>query len=375
LSQDVRNLAVSRPRGRPRSAPTVPRAMPRAVNGHASKYASALLHPFSPEAEGVRVPEPYAQPTVTYKLHRVMQVTTNAAGSFDFVITPSLTYGAIQFTGTQTGLTARTITGAPAGVVVYDYNPDLAGTLRSYRVVSYGLRIKSNTTFNNTKGRVYVARVPAAVDYPNQLATGASLTEFANGANIPLDGGSGVTSSIFALPKAAQFTLSELHQESGVELITHPIGPSAVDFLDGVRTTSEIMGGTAVVQHQVGYYSGRGWQQFLISGEGMDASSQLITLEFVAHVEGTPILANTGGSMIASGQVAAVGAPETVAKVHALVAQQPLAMKIRQKALTEMEHRAGSAISRFGRLALNKARAAAHDRGGLAADLLGVALV
>lgn len=370
-------MKVSAPRRK-----VMPRRPSRKGNGsagspqgsHMSRYAFALAHPFSPEAEGAKVPEPYAQPTVTYRFKRVVTLTTNAAGAVDFAVFPHLGISAAQYVGTSAGLSNAGPTNLPAGVLMYSSNANFQNLLRSYRVVSYGVRIKSNTTFNNTTGRIYVARVPAATDYPAWVVpAGTTLGAISDMMNIPIDSAGGITSSIIALPKAAQYTLSELHQESGVELITHPIGPSAIDFLDGVLTTGESPAGTAV-NYQAGYYSGRGWQQFLIAGDGLPATAQVLTLEIIYHVEGTPLInSSTGASMIPSGMVAAVGSTQALNEVHSTISAMPFAQKLRDKAVEEAKHRAVGVLQRFGRRVAREAKSRV-ERGSIAADLLGVAL-
>lgn len=366
-----RRKAARRAGRRPSGPPTAP-----GTKLHCDMYAMALAHPFSREAQGARVPEPYAQATTTYMYKRVVTLTSSAGGGVDFALFPHLSFVAAQFVGTSSGLTNSTPANAPAGVVCYSSGANLGAVFRSYRVVSFGLRIKSNTTFNNTTGRLYVARVPAAVDYPGHIvATGTTLTEFADMMNVPIDG-TGVTSSIIALPKSEQFTISELHQESGVELVTHPISPGALDFLDGVLQQRESQTG-AVVQYQDGFFSGRGWQQFLIAGDGLPASAQILTLELVYHIEGTPLVtSSTGAAMIPSGMVAAVASPHELPAIHAAVSQLPVAQKLREKARDEIRHRAEGVVRRgaasAGRYLVNKMKQS--SRGELAADLLGVAL-
>lgn len=347
-----------------RAAP--PRAAPAAR--HVDKYAMALMHPFSAEAEGARVPDPYAQPTVTYRVKRVVSLTSSAAGALDFAVCPHPDLGAYQFTGTASGLTTRTTGNQPAGITCYSLT-GLSSVYRSHRIVSYGLRLKSNTTFSNTNGRVYVARVPCSMEVPGDSVTvGTTLSEFADMLAAPIDG-TGLTSSIIGLPKAQEFTLSELHMEGGLEMVTHPVGPSALDFLDSQYTSKETAGSRA----QAGYWSTRGWQQFLIAGDGLPASAQILTVEIILHLEGTPLL-NPSSALTPSGIVAAVGSSTSVHQVHSALASMPAVQKLREKAEDEVRHRAAGVLQRFGRAALSRAKKSAAERGGLAADLLGVAL-
>jgi len=374
LEKAVANLKASRKQrsNRPRANPA-PSPAPSAGAGlHVNKYAMALIHPFTLEAEGVRVPEPYAQPTVTYKFRRIVELTTSATGALDYAIFPNLSFCAAQYQGTSVGLTTGVVTNLPAGVTVYSSGANIGTMLRQYRVVAFGARLKSNTTFANTTGRVYAARVPSARDFPAvAVPAGTTLAEYSDMMSVPIDG-TGITASINALPGSAQYTLSELHQESGVEFTTHPVSPAAIDFLDAVLQTKESQTGVAV-NYQAGFYSGSGWQSILITGNGLPNSSQVLTLELVYHVEGIPLVTSaTGGAMIPSGMVAAVGSHSALSAVHSHVSQLPFAVKLREKALHEAKARMQGAIRRIGREALNKARSAA-ERGGIAADLLGVA--
>lgn len=374
LERAVARLKVERPRsgGRARGALPPPARSP-AEGAHADKYAMALLHPFSQAAEGVRVPEPYAQPTVTYRFRRVVELTTSSSGSIDFAIFPQLGFLAAQYQGSASGIPAGTITNGPAGVTVYTSGAQVGTMLRQYRVVAFGARLKSNTTFANTTGRVYAARIPSARDFPGAaVPAGTTLTEFSDMMSVPIDG-TGITSSINALPGSVQYTLSELHQESGTEFTTHPVSPAAIDFLDGLLQQKESQSGVAV-NYQAGFYSGNGWQSILIAGNGLPASSQVLTLELVYHVEGIPLVTSTtGGAMIPSGMVAAVGSHSALAAIHSQVSQMPFAVKLREKAQQEAKARVVGAFRKIGREALKAARSNV-ERGGLAADLLGVAV-
>lgn len=340
-----------------------------------------LAHPFAPEAQGARVPEPYAQPTVTYKWHRVITITTNGTtgandGAFDICLSPSMNVGCANIQGTLGGVTAAPYTNGPATFKPYSYDANLSSVMRSYRVVGMGVKLKSNTTFNNTTGRVYMARIPAATDYPAvAVPVGTSQGVVAQMWNMPVDA-AGITSSIYGLPKAMQYTLSELHQESGTEIINHPISPSALDFLDSNITTGESQTGLAV-NYQAGFTSGRGWQQIVICGEGLPGNAQILTLEVVFHLEGTPFI-GTGGAanLLPSGTVAAVGQAQSLNAIHSHISQLPMATKIRDKAAQEIEARARGVLQSFGRRVVKTAREkAASSRGNLAADLLGVALL
>ena len=71
-----------------------------------ASYAAGLSHPFSDMADGCRIPEPYAQATVTHKMHVAHTITTDATGSFDFVFIPHLLFSGVQFVGTSNGLSS-----------------------------------------------------------------------------------------------------------------------------------------------------------------------------------------------------------------------------------------------------------------------------
>lgn len=345
-------------------------ALMPSLSSEGASYAAGLAHPFSDMADGCKIPEPYAQATVTHKMHVAHTITSDAAGSFDFVVVPHLLFSAAQFVGTSAGLSTFTPVNKPAGVTYFRFlSPaQLDATYSSYRVVACGVRIKSNVGFSDTAGRVYVARIPASNEQPGtSFQVGATLAGAAAAGGVPFNG-VGVAQNIQTLPKAQSFTIAELHAESGVELNMHPVGPSALNFLDGALSTDEAGLSIGADRWQPSYYSTRGMQMLVFYGDGLKASTQVLTVELIVHVEGVPKVANaTTLTLLPSGLKAQVMSnPMEALRIHGAAAAAPFAVKLREKAMHELEARAKTA----GKNLLGKF--AKRGLGRIAGEVLGL---
>ena len=270
-------------------------------------------------------------------------------GCSDFVFIPHLLFSGVQFVGTSTGLSSFTPTNKPAGVNYFRFIDltTLDSIYSSYRVVAVGLRLKSNVGYTDTAGRVYAARIPCSNEQPgDQFGAAMTLAGAAASSNIPFNG-VGVAQNIQTLPKACSYTVAELHAESGVELNLHPVGPSALNFLDARNVGQEagiaIPGATSLsLAWTPNFFSTRGMQMLVLYGEGLKASTQVMTLEMVVHVEGTPKVAvSTSLALLPSGLKSQVSNnPLETLKIHCAAAAAPMAVKLREKAMHELEARA-----------------------------------
>jgi len=271
----------------------------------AKKYAAALLHPFSPLAEGATYPEPFAASTTTRKVRFEMAVQPTAAGNFDLCVQPHLLYSAFSGQGTITGAPIENlITNLPSGCKYYGSmsSASLSATYKSYRVVGYGVRIKSNVDFTKSGGRIYVAVMPASQQVPMAVTTGCSASNFYDCFDVPHEALAGVgtsgrviSSTIVGLPRGHQLAVSELMSNSGVEITFPIVSAAATHFLESSNQVFEQglvtgSGGSTIDQRaSLGYASCNGHSQLLIRGLGInvDATSALV-VEVLYHIEGVP---------------------------------------------------------------------------------------
>jgi len=348
-------------------------------------YKNALVHPFTDLADGARIPEPYAQATVTHKIHIAHTITTSATGSFDFAYIPHMLFTGVQFTGSSNGLKIWTPTNAPAIAPASFYRvtdeTGLGALYQNYRVVASGVRLKTNVGYTDTAGRVYLARIPCSPQMPGKSFNfGTSNTsQVAEACGIPYDSTTfGISANIQTLPKASSYTVAELHAEQGIEVNLHPVGPGALDWLDPTQQTAEagLMytsgAGTYSQAWQPGLFSTQGQQMVLLYGEGLKASTQVVTLEIILHLEGVPRLVNAASGGLAplpSGLKPVVSHdPLEAFKIHAMAAAAPMATKMKQKAIAELKARG----EKFGRKLFGKGMSRA---GQLAGDVLGLGML
>jgi len=300
-------------------------------------YAAACLYPFSEEAIGVRVPMPYEVRTRATHLLTPYRCVVPSTGIFDAIITPNAAYTLTSNLGTWTGGVNNPITFGPqtlsggSGVANYiagNSSPtNLSGIYSSYRIVSMGVRIKSNSNYTVTQGRVFVAVVPSLPNYPSFVNTSSSSTAgFYNALGAPCDTTTSlnaVSSSIISYPVAAEFSMSDLMEEGGVTIRVPKTSPRHQDFI-GLGTVNTgygwdltgptSTGGLTTGSSSVAYANGAtftavtgipaidpyiiqtaGHSTVLIRGDGL-SPSQIVEIEVIMHFEGEVAATNTTSS-------------------------------------------------------------------------------
>jgi len=337
-----------------------------------SHYALALLHPFSPQADGVRVPEPYSLRTSTYKSRTTFVITSNSGGGFDMVINQHPVYGTVASSlGTITGGLTYTAVAQPAGLALRRViaAADLATQCSSYRIVAAGVRIKALTNFNGSQGRIYGAIIPASYELPIQFGNGVTLAQAWDCFNVPYDGSSNVSTQLQSLPSGFQFQLSELMAENGVEVTFPIVGPGALNFLDANVFQYEQ---SEVYQTATGFALGApgafttcaGKSQLLIRGEGMAVSTDVLSVELMYHVEFMPKV----GTLVPSGNVSS--SPASAQVVH-----QAHAMASRVSPVRYISHKMTELESMFpSNTLIGKASRAVEKYGGTAERILGLGM-
>lgn len=335
-------------RTRPKAKPSRQRIMSGPMDS-AGKYTAALLHPFAKQAEGARVPEPFAISSVVHKAHSSFVLTTNTSQSFDCVVNCHPLLTCMTGVGTVSGGLPATVTNLPAGITARGSASAtfLESTYKSYRVVAWGVRIKGLTNFANNSGRIYVAVVPASQQIPLLSTVGATKQQFYEGFDAPYDTtGGGLPTNLLALPRSRQFAISEIMAEGGIELTLPICSPAAKNFNEGQNQTKEqgltVANGAGAVTGLMsfGYASCSGHSQVFIYGEGMGATgvnTDILSLDVIMHVEGIPnISATNGGLAPATPFVAPPAGPGAEHRAHAKVAVAPIFRSIAEKAKEEV---------------------------------------
>lgn len=314
----------------------VPRTL--GMGDAASRYAHALISPFSKEAEGVRVPEPYAISTVTRKVHVPIVLTSSAGGGLDFSVQPHLINSFVQTLGTFTG-GAGTFSpvNLPAGINIRSaITPgSIASLVQTYRIVAVGLRLKTNVDFTRSGGRVYGAVLPASQELPSAFNSGTSVSGALGCWEIPNDG-TNISQNIINLPRGFQFTTSELMSEGGCEVMFPICSARALDFLDAQAQGAEQHMtysnnvGVEVGAEGLGRYCAAGFSQFVMRAEGLEPSKDVFTAEVVYHVEGIPLV-GAANLVESTPHTPAPATPNEIHLAHRLAAARPVVTYVSAK--------------------------------------------
>lgn len=370
LVQDLRAAVQQRqPTKRKAPKPAVPRAPTVGSQGpetSLTKYAAALMHPFSPSAEGARYPEPYAAHTITRKMRMEYVITPSSTGDFDLCIQPHLVFSAFSSNGTVTGApVVLAIGNQPAGVNYFGCisAANLAGLFKSYRIVGWGVRLKANTDFTRSGGRVIAAVIPASQQLPANFGDTGTLTDFYESFEVPneaLGSGRAVSTSVLSLPRGHQLAVSELLSESGAEVTFPIVSAAATNFLEAANEAREqgLVATTAlgaiVGRTSIGFASAAGHSQLLLRGVGLNVSSGVLVAEVVYHVEGIPNPIS-GAQLVESPVRLPPASPAAVAAVvHAAAtvpAVQYVSSKMKAAAGGWMDRAKGALASRAGQSA------------------------
>jgi len=139
--------------------------MPRSINSSGVRnfiahYRNALTDPFSPLADGVRIPDSFRYPTIPYKYTTRLQLKSDINGELQFTVLPCpylslmLALGTVN-TGVAYGFAANAGLYSLATPAVSN-----AAGYSQYRVAAWGVRLFATDTALNAKGQYIVAPVP-----------------------------------------------------------------------------------------------------------------------------------------------------------------------------------------------------------------------
>lgn len=301
-------------------------------------YRIALSDPFSYGAQGARVPDMYSCPTATRHITRTFTLISNSSGEFDCIVLPSCYQHIISPRGSLVGgSTWTTLDGGTVATGAYTTpTATLSAQLLNYRIVSYGVKIYGLASMTNNSGKVIVGTVPISSNVNDKNATVGGQTANTTNSNATVGatlsaygvpaGGSVVTiSSLPNLPNSMETSMINL-SERPLTVLPKITGPRAFEFK---QTYDEAIGFNVVNQTTLSnvmagdasYLSLGGFEAVVIGGTGCPATTNMLEVEVIYHIEGNPYLASA--TSIGSDSTAAAVDPISWMKVISDVASHP----------------------------------------------------
>lgn len=289
--------------------------------GDRNSFLRALVSPFSPDAYGVRVPDPFPFPTVTYHIRQSTVLGTsggNTSGSLAFFPNPLLSMIDLTringggTTVTDTPMTRYGPTTSQQGFIFGATSlPALSAVYSSQRVVSWGIKISNLQPELSATGRIIIAMVPIGDTVPgiNEL----SLTALNSpGLLTPIFGATTSaigSSAILQLPSAQQFAVQDLlHGDleiSGMYTNTN-FWSFKTMVANGIPTANFGMGDSSVNSNVTGQFAVNDYKDptrmvggcaIVIFYEGMPVNTaNAFQLETVYHLEGSPQLSSSSNT-------------------------------------------------------------------------------
>jgi hypothetical protein len=251
------------------------------MTSSAAAYPIALSHPFEPEAEGAQVPDLYTFPTQTSMLRTQFTLIAppSSNGNVDFVVQPNLfctvaasaPYSAGgSFNPIQGGVpwTQSVVTQVgqnqfwEAGMVSVS---QLAAQYARYRLVGWGVRVRSLIPPLNQQGTIVCTKVPSLSHWMNlqygntgppvvygptlgvvQYQTGYSASavtgsgspciswpQYLDYYELPgVDASGYITESVLGMPNSHQTSLAGMSLDNGLEVVGKVSSPAAFQWRD-----------------------------------------------------------------------------------------------------------------------------------------------
>lgn len=276
-------------------------------------FQAALTEPFSDAALGAQIPDLYSFPTETTHVRCSIKIKTGGDGNFDFVMFPHPLYTAWTGSGIISGGSPVTVEGAglPSSPFYQGaVSPDaLSQRYDDYRVVGGGLRLKWINNFEAATGRIFYAQKPSA-----QYALGSTSADASGNPpteeqcyqylDLPYDG-SRLPVTILNLPLAGEVSATELMESGNLAMNLRVCSADFTRFRDSedsdrgpvMVTENEATDG---INNKISpsYIDMAGWSCCLLRGTGLPANSDVLDVEIIMHLEGTPALAASGSYLV-----------------------------------------------------------------------------
>lgn len=263
---------------------------------------------FDTRADGARVPDLYSVPTIVSKIHKQFTVQTSSEGRFSFLFMPNLHASVTMDVGTSSDLATWT---QPDGVTransLLSFNDGVKTRLRNYRIVGMGLRVRDIASMTNVSGLVHLAALPIKSRCPTDLGFSSSAEGYDHLETVYAAYGvpsTGTTTNAVidqsSLPQYPQYKSYSglLLANAPVEVVPKICDPSCFDFkmtdFNKFGLDPAISGGSTDLTADTTVAMLGGFQTCIVAGSGFPASTGVLNVEVVYHLEGSPIV--TGSS-------------------------------------------------------------------------------
>lgn len=294
------------------------------------KYAACLSDPFSDAAEGAQVPDMYSFPTQTAMLRQSFTAkTVGTSGNLDFIIQPnplctiasqSNGVGSVaannQVTGGNVWLQTSNVTTLGTGTNGFNElgltnAAALGATFNRYRVVGFGVQIKSILPSLTQQGTIQCAKVPSLNKFawfkPPGAGPGAQYNEYLAYYGLPqVDSTGYLTSQVSQLQTYHEDSVPNMTLSGGLEIVPSLCSPVAFEWRDGQNQfTLSSQNGTAtqgdtiattagvwIATVDADYIRQGGWSVMLFRASGLPNTANLncFDIDIVMHLEGVPNL-------------------------------------------------------------------------------------
>lgn len=275
------------------------------------QYRLALRDPFHVDAVGVRVPDSYCFPTVTYHIRTQYVISAGAGGEVTFLFLPSPAFSYLKYAG---GISTPASIFAQNNDAGYLVSPtELATKLTEYRVVSWGIKLIAKDTAFASKGKLYLALVPTTNNAPSW---NTMETVSASSVSVVAEYTAGLTfgyvgNAIMNYPSVKVYSMQDLLR-GDVTVTGLPLSASFYDFKGtSDRSNTEWNAGqviadegvfnssTGLVNSTAGgrkdVASLRGGMAVLLYATGLPANTNEFDIEVIYHLEGSPNTSGPGG--------------------------------------------------------------------------------
>jgi hypothetical protein len=333
-----------------------------------------LADPFDPRCFGVRVPDSYSLPTITYHVRTTYTITSNSSGVVELAFMPNPMLSFIIGQGTATGVTPFT---ANTGVAYVAAPSSMFPQLLSYRVVGWGAKLIAKDTAFAEKGRLYSVVIPNTGTQPafdtlsQETATNTQIiSEYLIGYQL----GTATPSVLQNYATCQSFSLQDLLAYGSM---VNSISPSHSDqfrfrgtadpsslspwsatnnvFQEGTNT---IAGTQITSSGMIDATNLSGTNTLILYASGLPASSNEFDVDIIMHIEGTPNLNYNTSPFVPSGMDAAPGSTTTLETV--LARAKPITDVFRAGVRLAMNNLGTTAVQFGANMAI---RGMAHGRG------------
>jgi hypothetical protein len=280
-----------------------------------SVYARVMANPFDIACAGAKIPDPFPVFTDTYKITGTFSLTSNASGtSGGIMLRPSPYFSVVNG---AVGTSNRSIlVGAPTAFTSNSflyYASSPTTTFTNFRVVTAGFKISALMPPLTRTGNLYIAPIPCAnVQFNFTSLNANALTSTADAGGMYSDGinaTSIVSSQILQYPGAIKISLNELGNQV-VLLCDRPTSYRYCDFRDTNEsgafnaTLSEgdyvVSTATTSQSYSSAVTSSPGHTSFVVAYDGVPSATAIFEVEYIYHLEATPIVSSTGSTVPSS---------------------------------------------------------------------------